>query len=513
MPNLEAKEYDVTGKPLPAQGARLRTPMQEDPNETPTPGAAGAEESGALYQEALLSEAFASEVAGTSPVTRVRELGIWLALTSLVAMILLLNQLAPAPELLADDPAGGLELRIQARYALGADALTKVLGSDALSGQLVDQLRQTVKTPAAGVCVVPVIAELSGFEAALEEIARLRLEEGLAEEEAADLKLLEQIYARSPAPLDLEARAAFAGRRDYFAELALSHVEGADATERDALLAEAKRTAAVLMAMVGGVATATLVGLVLLVIAGLMLRQGSLVSGYLPKAGEDALTARLPFFETLVVFILATLGFGLLSGLLQQGLGLETTWVLLVNMLALPAVFWPLLRGASGDGVRRAFGWHSGAGFWREVASGLVGYVAGAPVLLAALGVSVVLANWLETQPSHPLVEEVAGAGWGEIVVIFLLASVWAPLIEESVFRGGFYHYLRGRLGILAAAFVSSFVFAVIHPQGIVGVPPLVALAMILALIREWRGSLVASVAVHAVHNGLAMTALFFMLG
>lgn len=160
--NLEAKEYDVTGKPPPAQGARLRMPMQEDPNETPTPGEAGAEESGAPSQEAPVSEAFASEVAGTSPIARARELWIWFVLTSLVAMILLLTRLVPQPDLLADDPAGSLELRIQTRYVLGADSLTRVFGHDALSGQLMEQLRQVVQTPAAGVCIVPVIAELSG---------------------------------------------------------------------------------------------------------------------------------------------------------------------------------------------------------------------------------------------------------------------------------------------------------------------------------------------------------------
>lgn len=480
--------------------------MYENIPETP-----GSPENG--EEEPRRPEAPAPALARSSPVTRTWELGIWLALVALVAMILLLNQLTPPSNLLEADSAGSVELRIQARYVLGADALLKELGAGQPAGELQEQLRQAVQTPAAGVCIVPVIAELSGFDAALQEIDRLRSRGDLADDEAADLNLLQQIYSRSPKPLDPEARAAFASRRDFFADLALSHVEGAEASRREALLAAAKRTAAVLMALVAGVGAATLAGFLLLGVAGFLLRQGSLRSGYLRTAGDGPPARRLPFFETLIVFIVATLVLGLLGGLLQQVLELKATWVLLVNMLALPVVVWPMVRGASDEELRGACGWHPGAGFWREVASGLVGYAAGAPVLVLALGVSVLLANWLGTQPTHPLVEEVAGAGWGEIAVIFLLASVWAPLVEESVFRGGFYHYLRGRLGILAAAFVSSFFFAVIHPQGIVGVPPLVALAMILALIREWRGSLIASVTVHAVHNTLAMTAVFFMLG
>ena len=65
----------------------------------------------------------------------------------------------------------------------------------------------------------------------------------------------------------------------------------------------------------------------------------------------------------------------------------------------------------------------------------------------------------------------------------------------------------------MASALTVSVFFAVIHPQGILGIPPLIALATILALIREWRGSLAASVAVHAVHNALATTVVLVLLG
>jgi membrane protease YdiL (CAAX protease family) len=458
-------------------------------------------------------------------VNRVWELGVWLVLTALVSLIFLLHFLAPAPAAEDnEDPTGGLEFRIQARYVLGAAALTEGLGNnDVLSTPLLAQLRQTVKNPAAGVCVVPVIAEIAGFDAALEEIARLRLQEDLAESDTADLALLEQLYTRSPKALDLEAQLAFTDRRDWFAQLALSHVEGADTGEHDLILATAKRTASVLLALGGGVATAAFAGLALLALGGLLWQQGSLRSGYVLSSHvlsshvlsphSDAATNRIPYLETLVVFIIATLSFGLLGGLLQEALGLGTSAALTVSMLSLLAVFWPRVQGVGADELRRACGWHLGSGFWREVGSGLLGYVAGAPVLLAALGVSVLLSKWLDTQASHPITEEIAKANWATLTLIFILAAVWAPLVEESIFRGGFYHYLRGRLGIVAAALMTSFLFAVIHPQGLVGVPPLMALAMILALIREWRGSLVGSITVHAVHNGMTITLVYFMLG
>ena len=67
---------------------------------------------------------------------------------------------------------------------------------------------------------------------------------------------------------------------------------------------------------------------------------------------------------------------------------------------------------------------------------------------------------------------------------MFVLASVAAPVVEEIMFRGVLYRHLReasggwGRwLSVLVSVLLSSFVFAVIHPQGWVGVPVLIVFA------------------------------------
>jgi membrane protease YdiL (CAAX protease family) len=57
-----------------------------------------------------------------------------------------------------------------------------------------------------------------------------------------------------------------------------------------------------------------------------------------------------------------------------------------------------------------------------------------------------------------------------------------------------------------------GLVFAVIHPQGIALVPPLMTLGAVFAMIREWRGSLIGPVAAHAIHNGFLMTMLAVLL-
>jgi membrane protease YdiL (CAAX protease family) len=75
------------------------------------------------------------------------------------------------------------------------------------------------------------------------------------------------------------------------------------------------------------------------------------------------------------------------------------------------------------------------------------------------------------------------------------------------------YRHLRevfGRWGWLVSLFlsllISSLLFAVIHPQGALGVPVLAAVAIVLALLREWRASLIAPIVTHMIVNGVTTT-------
>jgi membrane protease YdiL (CAAX protease family) len=111
------------------------------------------------------------------------------------------------------------------------------------------------------------------------------------------------------------------------------------------------------------------------------------------------------------------------------------------------------------------------------------------------------------------MIDELFGAGWADIVLLYILACVWAPLVEESLFRGAFYHHLRRPIGAVLAAAVTGFLFAVIHPQGVVAVPVLMSLGFTFAMIREWRGSLIGPMAAHAFNNLVAVTLMLLLLG
>ena len=105
-------------------------------------------------------------------------------------------------------------------------------------------------------------------------------------------------------------------------------------------------------------------------------------------------------------------------------------------------------------------------------------------------------------QGAHPVVPILTETKESsKIIYIFILAVIVAPLVEEVMFRGALYSWLRARLGIAFSIIISSVVFAAIHPQGAIGLVPLSCIGASLALLREWRGNLVAPIIAHACFN------------
>lgn len=195
---------------------------------------------------------------------------------------------------------------------------------------------------------------------------------------------------------------------------------------------------------------------------------------------------------------------------------LGTIGVVTFQALGLLALTWPTIRGMAWSEVRRELGLTVGAGFVREAAWGVLAWCMAVPMVLVGVVISIFL-GWLLgdslSDASHPLQEGLRSSSAGGIVIWYIVAAVVAPLLEELVFRGGLYRGLRGGTGamplwgsVVVSALLSSLVFAAIHPQGILFVPILGALAMSFCLVRELRGSLVAPMVGHALNNGLIVT-------
>lgn len=218
-----------------------------------------------------------------------------------------------------------------------------------------------------------------------------------------------------------------------------------------------------------------------------------------------------PYLEAFAIYLSGQVMLSLLLHWLVKGdpsLGME--WVLLA-FIPIP-MLWPKIRGASWPELRRGLGWTRGRGVLREAGSGLIGYCAGMPIFAAGVGITYVLMKLAHTHTTHPIQFAVGHGLWNNIQ-LYLLACVWAPIVEETMFRGALFHHLRGRWSVVPSAALVALIFAAIHPQGWAAIPALASLACVFALVREWRGSVVASMTAHAFNNFVVVTLLILTVG
>ena len=89
------------------------------------------------------------------------------------------------------------------------------------------------------------------------------------------------------------------------------------------------------------------------------------------------------------------------------------------------------------------------------------------------------------------------------------LAVVLAPIVEEIVFRGLFFGWLRERWGTVAGAVISSFVFAAIHAS-LTALVALFLVALLLCAIYVRTRSLYPCMLYHAMLNAQTLLLLAF---
>lgn len=188
---------------------------------------------------------------------------------------------------------------------------------------------------------------------------------------------------------------------------------------------------------------------------------------------------------------------------------------MLIMLLPLTACLVPVLAGVPWSVARREMGLHAGAGWLREVGYGFVAYATAIPMLVVGGVLAYVLALLMPAkleQASHPIQKELFEGGMEERVMLFIIAAVLAPVVEEIVFRGVLFTHLRelslrwGRwIAFGLSALASSLIFAAIHPQGVVFIPVLGALAVAFCLAREMRGSLLSCMVAHGINNALVV--------
>ena len=99
--------------------------------------------------------------------------------------------------------------------------------------------------------------------------------------------------------------------------------------------------------------------------------------------------------------------------------------------------------------------------------------------------------------------------GWLLVLPIAIAIGPLAALLEETLFRGLLFQWLRPRLGLGLSAAVSGLLFALVHfnflvpggPSGLLMTAEIFAVGVALAAVFEKSGSLWPGIALHAANN------------
>jgi len=278
----------------------------------------------------------------------------------------------------------------------------------------------------------------------------------------------------------------------------------------DAAIVALRNQATVIMGVLGlgflGFIAVVLASIGLFITAVVLLALGKLQIRYQrPAAGGSV------YLETFALFLLGFVGLMVLGevGLPGQVIGI-LRWALLGIAL------WPLARGVSFTQLRHDLGWTAGGPraslgpvrWLKEIALGIVGYLALLPLLAGGLAVTAVVLVIMRAitgeaaSAAHPLGDQLAQGGLWAKVSLVILATIWAPVIEETFFRGALFRHLSGRMYFVVAALICGVIFAALHPQGVAGIPVLTMAGFNFCMLRQWRGGLIAPMTAHALNNG-----------
>jgi len=450
-----------------------------------------------------------------------------------------------------DDPIGITLMQIQARYLVGASA-SGAASRSMMYGQAANSLN--LGSVGQRQRFLAIAAELGGPDAAREHLEQLdadietmrsrdvdpSFELTPGQQSAQDaLRALyrptgdeDDLLADNVARLDDVQRATLTDELGWFGELALHPRSIDDEAARDRVLAPAEHVARVLLIAAFVILFASIFGFLLLITVIVLLATGRMRSHLRPGRVANGIHA-----ETFALWIVMFFGLPIVVGGIAHSAGASTSvqlWVGLGTFFAsLLALVWPRVRGARASDVLHDIGLTLRPGAVIDPVIAVLAYLAGIPIVLFGLvltfGLMLVqtaisadsdaMIFQSTARAAHPAVLAFAGGIRSAPIEVRLLVVVAAPIVEEITFRGVLYRHLREVsrgtgivLSVVLSTAISSFIFAIIHPQGWVAVPVLGALAFAFCMAREWRDGLIAPICMHALSNGLVMGMLILVL-
>ena len=292
------------------------------------------------------------------------------------------------------------------------------------------------------------------------------------------------------------------------AEIAVIHAQESAGLDSGDSGADIGKTLRVLFVVIGAVG-AFVVGLILLICYFALRWHGEIhVEGHPlePLDGPRADRVAIRAFQMICLFIGASLLIGILTPKLSSGdadsilraYALATTMIGGVILLFRTPIYGQTLTLRDVGLTTRNFG--------RNVLLGIGAYFANLPILLIAMIIGQYLLRFLP--PAHHPASDMLMQKQSLALILSILvqASVMAPFWEEICFRGLIFPALTNVTGrTLFGALISSFLFAAIHPQGIALWFGLGSIGFMSCVLAEHTKSLVPSITMHAVHNGLTL--------
>lgn len=353
-----------------------------------------------------------------------------------------------------------------------------------------------------------------------------------------DLAAARIIWDQGPAALDDAARDRLVERHGWYARLLLTRGEPFTSGDRAVIVANGRWVVVVLFGLLAVLTIAVVGAIAAAIYMGIAAASGRVRFTFVPPAPGGSV-----YLETAALFVLGFLILKtIVAAIIVEIVGEDHAIgpVLICQWLLLLTLLWPILRGVRFRDSMSAMGFtanplataHTNTAYaaaapvmrerrssvLREIGAGIVGYFAGLPLLAIAMAITLVIVllqgllaaptddGTAPAPPANPIFDLLAGAPLWQLGLVFLLATVWAPLAEEAIFRGCLYRHLRAKLRVIAAALISAVCFAFMHGYPFLLLAPVFTLGIIFALLREWRGSIIAPITAHALHNATVLS-------
>lgn len=168
---------------------------------------------------------------------------------------------------------------------------------------------------------------------------------------------------------------------------------------------------------------------------------------------------------------------------------------------------------------RRGFKLETAFGLWGEgkSASRIAGNVAAIVVLLlvtrafsTAWAAALRTFGWVPPTVDGGQFSALFGSGFAGLALTITAVVIFAPIAEELVFRGAVLGLLADRIGQWPAILVSAGLFSASHIEPWIFMPTFV-LGIALGWLARGRGSLAGAIVLHALYNGTAVLAAYYV--